>query len=689
MTTTIMLICVLLSTGQPAKLADTPHPFFTVETAEAALIVEPGMRPVEFDAPTTAVIHVHMTTGSLPIATRMTSIYTMEVATDVHWDSDGVIEFNRKVYPWGVYQFDAWLPTADDPATQTMWINVERPEVRNSPIREIRVRERDNGLLDTIALSDRGGLQLYVDGELQPISPTNDATVEKSSPYAWWEVKASQIPTLRVVASDGTYTERVYHRINPIPDEKPTGTPTPTPTPTPAPTPHIEEIGQHARSVGVLPALPVGEPWRNEFGVVIRRVTDIDALRDQFGAQPAVPEYDGSNGQALYEFGLTNGYSRYPTMTPDGKYMLVFHVNNSRVYVVDPITGEIYWSSSLPGADGLEIGESDNIRIDWRAPNERLLYQRDGSQYLEGCNIDFTDPRREFDFGGPTKMGDDHIVNDWHGDLWPVRMADGRVGHVNLQTEAWAVRLGWDTKQPNAMAGGIAQAWQSFMVNGERHDAPGRNFDGHDGYAYDGADQVWIHATNSEHLWAHNPKTRQSMRLWWNRLSAPGYHIGNMPPDAPGWVLLSTHALPGEGGPLANQIFLIELKELVIDWSTGAVVEGPRIIRVSPTCSRFSRTPSNLHGIMTEPSANANIDRARGNLVIAWRGNRHGEDNLEVHTATVPLEWLAVDAKPTPEPTPTPTPEPTPEPSVEDRVGAIEVELQGIKDRILKLEQGE
>lgn len=468
----------------------------------------------------------------------------------------------------------------------------------------------------------------------------------------------------------------------------------------------IEEMGSHTAYSDQLPELQVGQPWVNPMGVEIVRVSDCQAITEKYGVN-AWPEVAGRIDQ-----GAHNGYSRFPTLAGNGKYFLVFHSFNDRMVTIDRTT----WEPVACSSDGRNwIGENDNPRLAHDPEGLQLYYVKNGTTKLMACDIFYRNDRQVMDFG-PFNPGvgedghDDHIVNDWSGRYWPFRWADKKATVFDLETLAPAVPIGWTTKQPNALAG-YAQGWETFIPYGgdpavDVVAVNQQSIDGHEGYAWtvDGR-QLWVCGWKGEHIGAADPGTGDVTRLFWTALAnGAGFHIGNMPPEIPGWALV-TLISKDNSSPLQNQILLIELKNLVIDWGkTNKVLSGPRVLRVSPTYSKFTRT--NNEGIYTEASASAAYDPIGDSLMVSWRANRNGLDNLEYYAAQVPRAWLtaaqpeatptpAATATPTPKPTPEPTPRPTPAPGIVELVqanaqlvqtnGELSASLVKAQDRITSL----
>lgn len=419
-----------------------------------------------------------------------------------------------------------------------------------------------------------------------------------------------------------------------------------------------------------------------ETGVTIRRITDVALIKTSLSA--SFQNWDGHTTT-----GLTNGYSRFPCVSLDGKYAIAFGTTPLGVLIdlsnVKPL-GLIQSAKDSTGklGDLQETKWSGDVNVPHLIGYcEGHTYWRQDPTLAPSFSKALPNELTYGDFGAPIMGTSD---GDWDnsGQRIAEKVAlstDGKVYGVralnNGKLMPWTILgAGVPNQYPAMSVNGvdISPSGQFVKVDNYffdfetgaylRHNAPG-----HGGWAIGKAGSEWFVNQNTETDWieAFSPATGETLQLMrmgsWSGIHVASDKRGVMP----GWALISVYKTT-EADPLANDVFALELKSQ----KPGMVHPNYYKATLAETAAAYLKRWNNTNepvqviricSLQHLYKANQYFTEGWAEICadghIYWGGNWNGTDNLELYRAELPTELRAyLGIKPlggTPVILPTPT----------------------------------
>ncbi len=400
--------------------------------------------------------------------------------------------------------------------------------------------------------------------------------------------------------------------------------------------------------------------------IVFRRISTIDDL----------PPFDGDRYRGNPGMGLTNGYSRFSCVSPNGMLVFAYGSDDHCPALYSVITGNFLWwpEYTFPAPDirTRRFGEKSNPRWD---SNTSLILKSFYSDMdaPELWRLDMLTKAQSVIYDARAKNGlrnTDHCDQSRDGLLRGLRFGDGTSGIVNLQssqlirlfpnhsgepdispTGRWAVPSTGDPLKPLQFV--------SLFDSRPAFDAP---VSAHSGWAWDRqGNEVFVSMdTTNDMFYAYDPNTKIRTDLF--PLSAIGgdvnFHFASHPyPSNPGWILMSTY---GGTGWAADQLMYVELVPNGRVWRLGGFNKWD----FSPPSMNLDDRKAAQYFAECWASADST------GRYIYFGANYYARSNLELYRLELPDGWVSVIEGTNPEPPtpPTPPPPPTPTPNPHKKI---------------------
>lgn len=394
-----------------------------------------------------------------------------------------------------------------------------------------------------------------------------------------------------------------------------------------------------------------------ETGVVIRRITDAEALKVQFP--------DVRIATSTITLGIHNGYSRFENVHPTGKGFLAYGTTPYSILYDQALTPLKVMRSAHTGTG--KIGDLEEGK--WNPADGKFYYCYDNKEWRQDWagveELVFTYPAYY------RHTSDGSFSDD--GRLLAMSLTNGTVVVIDVVSKA-LVRTFYFAS-PNGVD--ISPSGKFCKIDNYFYRISDGGFvrkiqAGHGGWAIDKQGRELFVSQNSSCGWiaGYYPETDEF--LWLQRM--PGEQGGPIVAGMhaasdkrgyfKGWALISMY---GGGASLADNVYFLELKSQktrgtlhpsyggsLAAWNAATVApeDMPRIVRLA--CMQNTWVNNSGYSYFTEAFASVGVDKR-----IYWGANWNGKDNLELFRGELPADILAVVAS-EPEPTPTPTPTPIP-----------------------------